>query len=1501
MKRTFTKHVFMRASVMLLMTMLTSIGAWAIVPPLPGHGTVSDPYVIDCDEDWYTFAYEGNADIYWASGVHVKLDADIGTTTPVTATVGTSTHKYQGIFNGNGKELDINLHIDEDYAAPFRYVDGATIKLLQVWGNVYTNGQYGGGLIGNVSGNVEVKYCMNYVNIKNRTAGDRYHGGFVGKVEDDSQVTLTDCKYSGTIIRSDEAGCSTEIPSKCAGFVGTRGDKGGVTITNCFMDGTLNVSDGDDAFGSRIFCISANSIYLKITNSYYKELYGEIAQGTAKGSMTDGQLTAALGSAWYNAQPIITPKNVAIATVTGVQSLYFNNGSLTIDFTVTAADGTVLNHDTDIYTTYIDNEDDSEYSYCSRAGTHTYTLKVRGKGDFNEGDYNGTNTSVTFKVTDGKMNSNVTELFDGFTYEVYKDVSITERITVNGTVVLSIPEGKTLTASKGIELSAGNQLTINGPGTLLINNCDENKSGIGASAVGTLIINSGTINVTGGSNAAGIGGGIDSSADGTITINGGVVNATGGYLGAGIGGGRRGDCGTITINGGQVTATGGSFAAGIGPDDSNNSGTVTLGWTNATDFIEVTAGANYSHGGYSTGIATLAFATGDHGKFIIDGENIAATTTNILAGCKITPKTNAMDNNIAYATISGVNSDYQYIGGAITVNPSLTDVNGNALTEGTDYTKALTLGGNPATEVNAAGTYTFTFTGIGSYAGTSREISFRVHALNNPTYLKQTAYSENGATLSWTAGGSETKWTLEYSTDNTFASGVTSVNVTNTSIVLDGLTAEQTYYARVKAVVGDGGSGWSNTVTFYTTAKSWIGCGYTFTDPNLTYTNYRYSLSQQIYTAAEMGSTTSLVESLDFMLTAYPCTRTFDIYMVHTDKASFTANNDWISYTDDDKVFSGSVTFGEKVWTTITFDKKFVYNGTQNVALIVVDRTADINNANIAQFLSNKEDNDKMSIVAKDYNPIDITSATGYRNSYRSQIRLFKSDVSIVSLADDADNTATLNNNDGENSIVTLNGRTIYCDGDWNTLCLPFNMTEEQIAASPLAGFTIKEMLPTSSLDNNGLLTLNFDDATEIVAGKPYIVKYTGQTADLLIHNATDWNTFASNVSDGNSYEGKLVKLADDFDNSTAVTTMVGDPNNTKFKGTFDGNGKTLNIKLTPSVFYGAPFRSIDGATIKNLKVEGTINSSQIRVGGIVANTHGNVTIENCECKVAISTSSAMYVSSQIGGIVCEVEDGTVTIKNCLFSGSLSGTPGTGNGGIVHHFYNPAIVNISNCLFAPSSIATPDNNSQVILGSSDGLFSIQKCYYNSVATAANYGTSKGGEAANEDNNVLLADLGSGWEISGGNVVPKMKMPVPDIVNPVFTGVTINAAAPTEVTSNDGNVNFLGQYNPFTIDDSNIKSVILLGSNNKLGYSSTNPRTLRSFRAHFFVPATAMARSFELNFGEDGGTTGVFQIENGELKVKTLNSGWYTLGGLKLQGEPTEKGVYIYNGKKVVLK
>ena len=96
-----------------------------------------------------------------------------------------------------------------------------------------------------------------------------------------------------------------------------------------------------------------------------------------------------------------------------------------------------------------------------------------------------------------------------------------------------------------------------------------------------------------------------------------------------------------------------------------------------------------------------------------------------------------------------------------------------------------------------------------------------------------------------------------------------------------------------------------------------------------------------------------------------------------------------------------------------------------------------------------------------------------------------------ISLADNGDNYETIFNYDGKvASTVTLTGRTLYRDGNWNTLCLPFDLTEEQLAAAdcPLKGATVKTL--TSSSFDNGTLTLNFTDYP-VSAGTPYIVKWT--------------------------------------------------------------------------------------------------------------------------------------------------------------------------------------------------------------------------------------------------------------------------------------------------------------------------------------------------------------------------------------------------------------------------
>ena len=73
---------------------------------------------------------------------------------------------------------------------------------------------------------------------------------------------------------------------------------------------------------------------------------------------------------------------------------------------------------------------------------------------------------------------------------------------------------------------------------------------------------------------------------------------------------------------------------------------------------------------------------------------------------------------------------------------------------------------------------------------------------------------------------------------------------------------------------------------------------------------------------------------------------------------------------------------------------------------------------------------------------------------------------------------------------VMLRGRTLWKDGDWNTLCLPFDMTADQVTEQLNPTELMSLDSSTSNLDNN-TLTLTFTKATEgISAGVPYIIRW---------------------------------------------------------------------------------------------------------------------------------------------------------------------------------------------------------------------------------------------------------------------------------------------------------------------------------------------------------------------------------------------------------------------------
>lgn len=93
--------------------------------------------------------------------------------------VGTSEHKFCGTFLGNGKTLTLNLTTDNsEFTAPFRYVDGATIKDLHTAGNVNGGNQkYATGLIGYSEGTVNITACRSSVAISSDRKWSRHAFG----------------------------------------------------------------------------------------------------------------------------------------------------------------------------------------------------------------------------------------------------------------------------------------------------------------------------------------------------------------------------------------------------------------------------------------------------------------------------------------------------------------------------------------------------------------------------------------------------------------------------------------------------------------------------------------------------------------------------------------------------------------------------------------------------------------------------------------------------------------------------------------------------------------------------------------------------------------------------------------------------------------------------------------------------------------------------------------------------------------------------------------------------------------------------------------------------------------------------------------------------------------------------------------------------------------------------------------------------------------------------
>ena len=344
--------------------------------------------------------------------------------------------------------------------------------------------------------------------------------------------------------------------------------------------------------------------------------------------------------------------------------------------------------------------------------------------------------------------------------------------------------------------------------------------------------------------------------------------------------------------------------------------------------------------------------------------------------------------------------------------------------------------------------------------------------------------------------------------------------------------------------------------------------------------------------------------------------------------------------------------------------------------------------------------------------------------------------VSNIDLANNADNTSTITSHNRENVTVTLKDRTIYRDGDWNTLCLPFNVSS--FAGTPLIKATVKTL--ESSSFNDGTLTLNFsEDLTAIEAGKPYIVKWADAAA-LQIKTVDDWNAFAAAVAGGKSFAGKTVMLMDYVGSeSDPITTMVGTTEH-PFCGTFEGNCQRMYVNIDgESGEAVAPFRYINGATIQNLVIWGPVKGGNYSAGLVGKALGGTNSIHNVLVQTNVETSS-----DHVGGIIGHGSSSATTLRDCLFCGTIL-APSSQHLGMLYGWGNAGGTHtIINCVADGDYQDSSTNGSYTKLMWTDGgSTTITNCWRSTTATnQGNYFDS----ASESGKNTAIAALGDYWTL-----------------------------------------------------------------------------------------------------------------------------------------------------------
>lgn len=656
----------------------------------------------------------------------------------------------------------------------------------------------------------------------------------------------------------------------------------------------------------------------------------------------------------------------------------------------------------------------------------------------------------------------------------------------------------------------------------------------------TINILSGYIEAYGGDNGAGIGGGSECYG-GSITIEGGTIIAKGGAEAAGIGGGEGGTGGDIHITGGDITATGGDYAAGIGGGDGERGGAI---W--------ITGGTVKAYGGKdAAGIG--GGEDGNSGSIVINGGNVYASGGGYGVGIGA-GEDGDVDNTIS------INGGIVEAYGGLEIRRAI----GGEDPE--DYSN-ISIGDRMSiTNVSIFGENLLPYYYRGNFLSSYYRLKFKPCNHEGATYSivddtkhqcicqwcgnfeEDHSFGDNG--LCVCGYGTETHKVHLYAVDSnhqyqevstlTVAVGNDFTLPLTTDTPSDYIFRcwlESTPDANDNGIMGNWGAPIEpgTTMTMGENDRNFMA-RYEAKNVNLGWIEENKVLKDGMVVSGKLekncmisiadGATVTLrdatilgTDDVDYMWGGINCQGDATIILEGENVVRgfysfapgiYVPQGKTLTIQGDGSLDASSNGYGAGIGGGSEYAcGNIVINGGAIKATggyqsagIGAGKNASCGDITIGHKViyvtAIKGEDAPHSIGASDGNTGTITIGKVKTGPISESPYTFYPSLNVS-----GDMTGDLEEVMGKTLDVTFRGRKFIIDSEWNTLCLPFSMTAEQISNSPLENGRIVELDTEKTTLNEGVLTIAYKTATEIVAGKPYMVKWIidEETEDTHIDN----------------------------------------------------------------------------------------------------------------------------------------------------------------------------------------------------------------------------------------------------------------------------------------------------------------------------------------------------------------------------------------------------------------